>query len=199
MKLLLLILLISAVVAQKGLPVKQKISEGRSPQLSEAMRAVLIMTIVFFITEVAAFFIKASSEMRKIRYDFNEGQRTPRSLDAVRSFHQYMGNIRDYLWSSDLVTRQIPVLCVLILFARFRTMVSLEGTETQEYAQGAFMAISILVCIQGASLFLDTCENATLKVVNLGIQGVCKLSIMICVIVVIESIFSTKKLLPTTT
>lgn len=197
MRLLLLILLISVVVAQKGLPVKQKIDEGRSPQLSEAMKAVLLMTLVFFITEVAAFFIKVYGEVKKIRYDFDKGQRTPRSLDAVRMFHRYMGNVRDYLWSSDLVTRQIPVLCVLILFARFRTIVSLESTEPQEYAQGAFMAIAILVCIQGAALFLDTCENSTLKVINFGIQGVCKLSIMICVIVVIESIFSTKKLLPT--
>ena len=89
------------------------------------------------------------------------------------------------------------MLSVLIVFARLRAKVDLEGTDPMPYAQNAFLAIGSLVAIQAGALFFDTCENSRLKVVNIVVQGLCKLSIMVCVVIVIESIFfSTKKSAP---
>ena len=110
-----------------------------------------------------------------------------------------LDNIRDFLQTTELVTKQIPMLAILIVFARLRAKVDLEGTDPAQYAQNAFITIGVLIAIQAGALFLDTCENATLKVFNIVVQGLCKLSIMVCVVIVIESIFSLKKTAPKAT
>merc|ERR1711871_1910959 len=101
--------------------------------------------------------------------------------------------------TTELVTKQIPMLSILIVFARLRAKVDLEGTDPAQYAQNAFITIGVLIAVQAAALFFDTCDNATLKMFNIVVQGLCKLSIMVCVVIVIESIFSLKKTVPKTT
>ena len=187
--------------AQKGKPVLQNLDVGTSPPLSAAMRSVLIMVVVFFIVEVGSYAFKVQGEITKMKNAVMKSDGEDKGmLDGVvkmpAEIQKQLDNIRDFLQSTDLVTKQIPMLSVLIVFARLRAKVDLEGTDPMPYAQNAFLAIGSLVAIQAGALFFDTCENSTLKVVNIVVQGLCKLSIMVCVVIVIESIFSTKKAAP---
>ncbi len=187
--------------AQKGQPVLQRIAIGQNTNLSAAMKSVLIMVIVFFIVEVGSYAFKVQGEITKMKNAVMKSDGEDKGmLDGVvkmpAEIQKQLDNIRDFLQSTDLVTKQIPMLSVLIVFARLRAKVDLEGTDPAAYAQNAFITIGVLVAIQAGSLFLDTCDNATLKMFNIVVQGLCKLSIMVCVVIVIESIFSLKKTVP---
>ena len=204
--LLLATMLLALTVANaqkegKGQPVLQKIAIGENTKLSAAMKSVLIMVIVFFIVEVGSYAFKVQGEITKMKNAVMKSDGEDKGmLDGVvkmpAEIQKQLDNIRDFLQSTDLVTKQIPMLSVLIVFARLRAKVDLEGTDPMPYAQNAFLAIGSLVAIQAGALFFDTCENSTLKVINIVVQGLCKLSIMVCVVIIIESIFSLKKTVP---
>ena len=187
--------------AQKGQPVLQNLDVGKSPPLSAAMRSVLIMVVVFFIVEVGSYAFKVQGEITKMKNAVMKSDGEDKGmLDGVvkmpAEIQKQLDNIRDFLQTTDMVTKQIPMLSILIVFARLRAKVDLEGTDPAAYAQNAFITIGVLVAIQAGSLFLDTCDNATLKMFNIVVQGLCKLSIMVCVVIIIESIFSLKKTVP---
>ena len=187
--------------AQKGQPVLQRIAIGQNTNLSAAMRSVLIMVVVFFIVEVGSYAFKVQGEITKMKNAVMKSDGEDKGmLDGVvkmpAEIQKQLDNIRDFLQTTDMVTKQIPMLSILIVFARLRAKVDLEGTDPAAYAQNAFITIGVLVAIQAGALFLDTCDNATLKMFNIVVQGLCKLSIMVCVVIVIESIFSTKKSAP---
>jgi hypothetical protein len=186
---------------EKGKPVLQNLDVGEHPPLSAAMKSVLIMVVVFFIVEVGTYAFKVSGEVTKMKNAVMKSDGEDKGmLDGVvkmpAEIQKQLDNIRDFLQTTDLVTKQIPMLSVLIVFARLRAKVDLEGTDPAAYAQNAFITIGVLVAIQAGSLFLDTCDNATLKMFNIVVQGLCKLSIMVCVVIIIESIFSLKKTVP---
>ena len=196
-------MLLAATVAnaQVGQPITQRIAIGKSPSLSAAMKSVLIMVIVFFIVEVGRYAFKVQGEITKMKNAVMKSDGEDKGmLEGVvkmpAEIQKQLDNIRDFLQSTDLVTKQIPMLSVLIVFARLRAKVDLEGTDPAAYAQNAFITIGVLVAVQAGSLFLDTCDNATLKMFNIVVQGLCKLSIMVCVVIIIESIFSLKKTVP---
>ena len=187
--------------AQKGQPVLQNLDVGKSPPLSAAMRSVLIMVVVFFIVEVGSYAFKVQGEITKMKNAVMKSDGEDKGmLDGVvkmpAEIQKQLDNIRDFLQTTDMVTKQIPMLSILIVFARLRAKVDLEGTDPAAYAQNAFITIGVLIAIQAGALFLDTCDNATLKMFNIVVQGLCKLSIMVCVVIVIESIFSLKKTVP---
>jgi hypothetical protein len=183
-------------------PVMQQVKLNTAPPLSSAMKAVLIMVVVFFIVEVGSYSFKVQGEITKMKnavMKSDDGE-DKGMLDGVvkmpAEIQKQLDNIRDFLQTTELVTKQIPMLAILIVFARLRAKVDLEGTDPAKYAQNAFITIGVLIAVQAGALFLDTCDNPTLKVLNIVVQGLCKLSIMVCVVIVIESIFSLKKTPP---
>ena len=191
-----------AANAQKGSPVLQNLNVGDQPPLSSAMKSVLIMVVVFFIVEVGSYSFKVQGEITKMKNAIMKSEEGENKgmLDGVvkmpAEIQKQLDDIRDFLQTTELVTKQIPMLAILIVFARLRAKVDLEGTDPAQYAQNAFITIGVLIAIQAGALFLDTCDNATLKMFNIVVQGLCKLSIMVCVVIVIESIFSLKKTVP---
>ena len=196
-----MLLALTVANAQIGQPITQKIAIGKNTNLSAAMKSVLIMVIVFFIVEVGSYAFKVQGEITKMKNAVMKSDGEDKGmLDGVvkmpAEIQKQLDNIRDFLQTTDMVTKQIPMLSILIVFARLRAKVDLEGTDPAAYAQNAFITIGVLVAIQAGSLFLDTCDNATLKMFNIVVQGLCKLSIMVCVVIVIESIFSLKKTVP---
>ena len=196
-----MLLALTVANAQIGQPITQKIAIGKNTNLSAAMKSVLIMVIVFFIVEVGSYAFKVQGEITKMKNAVMKSDGEDKGmLDGVvkmpAEIQKQLDNIRDFLQTTDMVTKQIPMLSILIVFARLRAKVDLEGTDPAVYAQNAFITIGVLVAIQAGSLFLDTCENATLKTLNIVVQGLCKLSIMVCVVIIIESIFSTTKTYP---
>ena len=196
-----MLLALTVANAQKGQPVLQKIAIGENTKLSAAMKSVLIMVIVFFIVEVGSYAFKVQGEITKMKNAVMKSDGEDKGmLDGVvkmpAEIQKQLDNIRDFLQTTDMVTKQIPMLSILIVFARLRAKVDLEGTDPAAYAQNAFITIGVLIAIQAGALFLDTCDNATLKMFNIVVQGLCKLSIMVCVVIIIESIFSLKKTVP---
>jgi hypothetical protein len=196
-----MLLALTVANAQKGSPMLQKLEVGAAPPLSAAMKSVLIMVVIFFIVEVGSYAFKVQGEITKMKNAVMKSDGEDKGmLDGVvkmpAAVQKQLDFIRDFLQSTDLVTKQIPMLSILIVFARLRAKVDLEGTDPMPYAQNAFLAIGSLVAVQAGALFFDACENSTLKMLNIVVQGLCKLSIMVCVVIVIESIFSTKKAIP---
>ena len=128
------------------------------------------MVVVFFIVEVGSYAFKVQGEITKLT-NLATGRGTEGEdkgmLDGVvkvpAAIQKQLDNIRDFLQTTELVTKQIPMLAILIVFARLRAKVDLEGTDPPQYAQNAFITIGILVAVQAGALFLDTCENATFE------------------------------------
>ena len=161
--------------AQKGQPVLQNLDVGKSPPLSAAMKSVLIMVVVFFIVEVGSYAFKVQGEITKMKNAVMKSDGEDKGmLEGVvkmpAEIQKQLDNIRDFLQTTDMVTKQIPMLSILIVFARLRAKVDLEGTDPAAYAQNAFITIGVLVAVQAGSLFLDTCDNATLKMFNIVVK-----------------------------
>ena len=150
------------------------------PPLSDSMRSFIIMILVWCIIECCRFAYEIGAVIRKIQPE--------------RADEDMLTNIKDFIRGSYFVTAQIPILSVLILFSEWRSKIVLDGSPND--SDPLFIPIAVIVCIQAAFLFLDTCENATLKLVNLGVQALSKLSLVIIVIMTIVRIFEAKKAEP---
>ena len=131
-----------AANAQKGQPVLQRIAVGEAPKLSAAMQSVLIMVVVFFIVEVGSYAFKVQGEITKLT-NLATGRGTEGEdkgmLDGVvkvpAAIQKQLDNIRDFLQTTELVTKQIPMLAILIVFARLRAKVDLEGNAPASHAE----------------------------------------------------------------
>ena len=181
-----------AANAQKGQPVLQRIAVGEAPKLSAAMQSVLIMVVVFFIVEVGSYAFKVQGEITKLA-NLATGRGTEGEdkgmLDGVvkvpAAIQKQLDNIRDFLQTTELVTKQIPMLAILIVFARLESKkVDLEGQIHHHTPKMHLSQLAYWLPFKPVPYFLDTCENATLKKLNLIAQGLCKLSIMVCVVIV---------------
>ena len=106
--------------AQKGQPVLQRIAIGQNTNLSAAMKSVLIMVIVFFIVEVGSYAFKVQGEITKMKNAVMKSDGEDKGmLDGVvkmpAEIQKQLDNIRDFLQSTDLVTKQIPIIAILIV------------------------------------------------------------------------------------
>lgn len=162
--------------------IRAPLDVGDSPQLSESMKSFLIMIIVWCAIEVGRFGYEGIGIIRKARSQLRR--------DRLDEYGESSA-IADFIRSSYFVTAQIPILSALILFSEWRSKIVLDGSPNTSDA--VFIPIAIIVCIQAASLFLDSCENATLKLTNLAVQALSKLSLVIIVLIIIVRIFEAKK------
>ena len=140
------------------------------------------MIIAWCAIEVVRFGYEGVGVVRKVR---SQGRRE-RLDDYGES-----STIADFIRSTYFVTAQIPILSALILFSEWRSKIVLDGSPNTSDA--LFVPIAVVVCIQVASLMLDVCENATLKLTNLAVQALSKLSLVIMVLMIIVRIFEAKK------
>lgn len=163
--------------------IRAPIDVGKSPPLSDSMKSFMIMILVWCVIECGRFAYEMGAVVRKL-----QAQNSDRDNDDM------LTNIKDFIRGSYFVTAQIPILSVLILFSEWRSKIVLDGSPND--ADPLFIPIAVIVCIQAAFLFLDTCENATLKLLNLGVQALSKLSLIIIVIIAIARIFEAKKAEP---
>ena len=162
--------------------IRAPLAVGDSPPLSESMKSFLVMIIAWCAIEVVRFGYEGVGVVRKVR---SQGRRE-RLDDYGES-----STIADFIRSTYFVTAQIPILSALILFSEWRSKIVLDGSPNTSDA--LFVPIAVVVCIQAASLMLDVCENATLKLTNLVVQALSKLSLVIMVLMIIVRIFEAKK------
>lgn len=160
--------------------IRAPITVGERPPLSHSMKSFLVMIIVWCLIESARFAYEIGAVIRKLRPE--------------RDNEDMLTNIKDFIRGSYFVTAQIPILSALILFSEWRSKIVLDGSPND--SDPLFIPIAVIVCIQAVFLFFDTCENATLKLLNLGIQALSKLSLIIIVLMVIVRIFEAKKAEP---
>ena len=199
-------LALTAEAQKKKDPVLQRLNNGESPKLSDAMNAVLTMVVIFFIVEVGNYVFTVKSEYERVKSAMtggatkdgpeeeamtSEGKKNV-AQQAKEEIEKRMKQIQSMINLAGGVTKQIPMICILIVFARLRAKVDLEGTEPQPFAKQSFTAVSVLVVVQACALALSGCGE-TCNTVNIVIQGICKLGIIVCVCVIISSIFSLTK------
>ena len=156
--------------------IRAPLSAGESPALSESMKSFIVMIIVWCIIECARFVYEISAVIRNMRQQ-NE-----------------VTNIKDFIRGSYFVTAQVPILSVIMLFSEWRSKIVLDGSPN--LSDPLFIPVAIIVCIQGAFLFLDTCENATLKLVNLATQALSKITLVIMVLIILVRILEAEKAEP---
>lgn len=186
--------LVLTVEGQMKTPVVQEWSNGEKPQLSAAMNATLTMVIVFFIVEVGNYVFTVKGEYERVKgavlgQTDTDGPDANRSLGGTMEdeFEKRMKQIQAMINLAEGVTTQIPMICLLILFARLRAKVDLEGTEPQPFVKNTFMTVSLLVALQACALALSGCGEKC-STINIVVQGVCKLGVFVCICIIIGSI-----------
>ena len=197
-------------LAQKdGEPVVQHLNDGEAPPLSTAMRAVFLLMGTFFFIEIFPFLLSIQGEMEKVKSAFSSDTKkddgkneeegaslTNPDVDSpsMKKLQEQLQRIQSMVLATSNVTKQIPMLAILIVFTRLRAKLDLEGTEPRASTKGAFTAISVFVLLQAISLALNSCmaEQATVgKYVRIGnvlIQSISKFGIYICILIIFFSV-----------
>ena len=205
-----------------GRPQFQLFDEGAYPggkpgtylyaPLSAAMNSVLIMVTIFFIVDISAYIANIRKEMgpamgalgmsKKNDDPDREAGKGTESGDVLLSgapqipgaeaAAELAGQISTMIGKMAAVKDQIPMLCILIVFARLRAKVDLEGTEPEGSTKSAFTAVGYIVLCQALALSFEACGKYG-PMINTIVQGVGKLGVVICVIIIISSIFTLKK------
>jgi hypothetical protein len=203
----------AAPTGKVGSQILYKVKIGEAPPLSAAMNAVVTMVVIFFIVEVGKYVFTVMGEYERVKNAIT-GKKddapgndnsvgggtdepiTPKGKSGVKAqIEKRLKEIQGMINLASGVTAQIPMICILIVFARLRAKVDLEGTDPAKYAKNSFTATAVLVCVQAASLALSQCGE-TMNTVNIVLQGLCKFGIIVCVCVIVESIFTLKKSAP---
>eukprot|EP00943_MAST-04B_sp_MAST-4B-sp1_P004595 g4595.t1 len=169
------------------------------PTISPAMRAVLLLTTLYYII----VFAKAMVEIQIYR---TEGKKSKSINEVGENDGLLEGNdmgskLAGYERNLRGVMEGIPMLAILITFARLRARVDLEGTAPQDWAQVIFL---VAVCILYLQAVVAVCcspgkEQKNMKKAR-GLQkavGLIKIfltvCLMICVVGIFVSIYTLKK------
>ena len=194
--------------AQRGLPVNQKLSDGDAPPLSTAMRAVWVLLCVFFTVEMVPFFMSIKEQYADVQKEFNaladkkdggDAEENPlngsdgAANKALENLHEKMEMFKSTVSSATQCTGQIPMLCILIVFTRLRAKIDLEGTEPSQYTKNTFTVVAVLVLLQALSLVIKGC-GPRLKVASITVMAICKVSIYVCILILMQSILGMTKL-----
>ena len=150
---------------------KQRLNDGEAPPLSTAMQAVFILMGTFFFIEIFPFLLSIRSEVEKIKSAFSPDKKddgksveegaslTNPDVDSpsVKKLEKQLQRIQNMVLATSTVTKQIPMLAILIVFTRLRAKLDLEGTEPLPSTKRAFTSIAVFVLLQEISLALNSC------------------------------------------
>ena len=187
-----------------GLPVKQKLNIGEKTSLSPAMQATLCLVALYYGVILIQFIIGIKGELAMITKNeektdgakpvTNDGEK--KEDDAMQ---KQMDNINKILDDTKETTALIPMIAILIVFARLRAKVDLEGTNPPDYARKAFFGIvgvmytqaffglifNILQNVMGDSTMLTKFKSAMKLLLTFGLYT--------CIVVIFHSIFTLTK------
>lgn len=191
-----------------GLPVKQKLNIGEKTSLSPAMQATLCLVALYYGVILVIFIIDMKKELTEMfnldkkDEDKEEGKPVSEALNPkpeVNEMEKQMANIRRICEDAKKVTANIPMVAILIVFARLRAKVDLEGTNPTATCRSAFFAVvgviytqaffgTIFGCIQsfaGESTFIIIVKN----VVNFLLLA----GLYVCIGIIFSSIMTMTK------
>merc|ERR1711968_55731 len=84
----------------------------------------------------------------------------------------------------------IPMLTILIVFARLRAKVDLEGTNPPDYARKAFFSTVGFIYVLAFSKTVFSCNVGWATMLRQIIEALCRLGLYTSIIVIFYSIFN---------
>ena len=171
------------------------------PLISPAMRAVLLLTTLYYII----VFAKALVEIQIYRTEGKQGKsqsiNTSEDADEENSLLNSVAmsnRLEDYEQNLRGVMEGIPMLAILITFARLRARVDLEGTTPQEWVQIVFLVAVAILYMQ--AIVAVCCSPGKDQKKSVGLQKCIKLikiiltgCLMACVVAIFVSIYTLTK------
>ena len=126
----------------------------KAPPISPAMQAVCMLTVLYY----SISFAKQLSELQQYRY---EEESEPLNGTGSNDSHEHSKNklmkrIQYTIEMLDSVMQEIPMLAILIVFARLRARVDLEGSTPQDWVQVVFIVAVGIVYFQ--ALIITCCS-----------------------------------------
>jgi hypothetical protein len=201
------------------------ITDKNSPKyapLSTAMRSVLNLVVVYFVVDVVAYIFTLKGELTKVcksvqklakqttglgpddstmglvTGDEKDGEASEAGLSENAVFkktQEALETVRSMIAAAGVVKDKIPMLCILIVFARLRAKVDLEGTEPSAAAKSAFSAVGYIILAQAASLMFKSCGSIG-DTICIIVMGLGQAAVIVCVVIIILSIFNLTKQFP---
>jgi len=174
------------------------------------MRAIWVLLLVFFTVEMVPFFMSMKQQYADVQKEFDAladkkdgGAAEENPLNGpdseaganktLENLHKTMETVKSTVSSATECTGQIPMLCILIVVTRLRAKLDLEGSEPLQYTKNTFTVVAVLVLLQALSLIIKGC-GPRLKVASIITMAVCKVSIYVCILILMQSILGMTKL-----
>lgn len=159
----------------KGEPFTQKLNIGEKTPLSPAMQSVLALVVLYYAISTAEYVIAAKKEWTSVEETAGE---------------KWLTNLIN---STKSTLKTIPMICILIVFARLRAKVDLEGTNPPDYARKAFFSTVGFIYILAFSKTVFSCNVGWATMLRQIIEALCRLGLYTSIIVIFYSIFNLSK------
>ena len=194
-----------------GLPFKQKLNIGEKTPLSPAMQSVLCLVALYYAVILITFILDMKKELANITSDEPKTEATPPvtatssstvalvEKDPVGTAAKAEKQLRQILADADATCKLIPMVAILIVFARLRAKVDLEGTNPSDTCRKSFFAIVGIMYTQAffAAIFgcIQSCmgENGMLTKFKNLMKFLLTLSLYICIVIIFQAIISQVK------
>jgi len=187
-----------------GLPVKQKLNIGEKTSLSPAMQATLCLVALYYGVILIQFIIGIKGELAMITKNeektdgakpvTNDGEK--KEDDAMQ---KQMDNINKILDDTKETTALIPMIAILIVFARLRAKVDLEGTNPTATCRSAFFGTVGVIYTQAFFGFIFGCIQSAmgaskmLTMFKAAMKFALLLGLYICIGIIFSSIMTMTK------
>jgi hypothetical protein len=150
-----------------GLPVKQKLNIGEKTSLSPAMQATLCLVALYYGVILIQFIIGIKGELAMITKNEEKTDGTKPVTKAGEAkaddeMQKQMDNINKILDDTKETTALIPMIAILIVFARLRAKVDLEGTNPTATCRSAFFGTVGIIYTQAFFGFIFGCIQSAM-------------------------------------
>ena len=178
----------------RGLPVLQKLHVGETRPLSPAMQSVLLLTALYYLLYMIPIVerfaslglsccVREESDDCSPRGGTEGGESTPPPPTVLQRICK----------NAENAMQLIPMLSILILFARLRSRVDLEGSSPPPYAQSAFYASAVI--IYAIALFRDIffCGGSHMQWFKRALSFMLALGLIVCIGVIFHTVITGSK------
>jgi len=196
----------AAPAALEGMTLKYKLNIGETTPLSPAMKACLSLVALYYAMFLLAFFaglrksLAAAAKGQALTNEAEAGDNTSETTEGAaekqsmaQKTEAFMTKVADESRETMII---VPMLTVLIVFARLRAKVDLEGTNPPEYARQAFFGATALIYImafqkvvfQIISSFVGDNMQAMITKLAAVLSFLCTLGVYGCIVAIFYSI-----------
>ena len=189
---------------KRGLLALQHLHMGETKPLSPAMTAVLLMTALYYALYMLPVMEKLARNGLSCCMPAEDNTGVPDETDDAEVNDSLLAQGRaGGRWraaaapptalqllckNAENAMQLIPMLCMLILFARLHSKVDLEGSSPPAYAQSTFYAVVVLVYT--IALFQDIffCGGPSVRALKRALSFVLIVSLLVCTCIIFFSV-----------